>query len=88
MNTTQQAPVPTACAHECITTSLILGSISLGILASALGCLFAAWKCRDQSGVTGGARDSKPRFDIVATSGCTSAKTDITAAESAGADAV
>ena len=86
MNTTQQAPVPTACAHECITTSLILGSISLGILASALGCLFAAWKCRDQSGVTGGARDSKPKFDIVATSGCTFAQN--IAAESAGADAV
>lgn len=80
MDISQQFPI--------LTTSLILGSISLAILASALGCLFAAWKCHDQSGVTVGARDSKRTFDIVATSGCTSAETDINAAEVAGTDAV
>lgn len=87
-NTSQLVATSSACDTECWSASLILGSISLMIVASALGCLFAAWKCRDQREIAGGTQNSRQTFDIVATSRCGSAERKVTAEGTAGIDAV
>lgn len=79
----EQSPSVAACDQDCMTTSLVLGFVSLIIVAIALASLFVAWRCNEQREITAVMQD-RHTFDIIATSGNASVKLE----SSAGIDAV